>query len=130
MSSDKERTPGIKKPNSLSLFVLVFVAQFMAFMIWYFILCDNNAIVPSDWALMAIMVFCSVELIICGWIQVTKSKASLTDKQKEQMTWAGEALAAGVSKFLDIEAPMKRSSVQGYKEVPDDETTNEGEIYG
>lgn len=123
----------VKKPKtSLGWYVAAFLAMFMAFMTWYFLICQNIDTAPSDWALMAIAVVCAVECVATAFIKTRPAGKGLTDSEKDMVAFAARVAASA----LDIEPPSMREAAEGQPaeedgdDDTDDESESEGEIYG
>lgn len=105
---------------------MAFFLMFVFFMVWYFVICSENAIAPSDFSLIAVAIVCSIECIVAAFIKMRKGKG-LSEKDEQSI----EFVASVVAKVLDIAPPTLREAEQSnnvsysYNEEDDDTEDND-----
>lgn len=103
-------------------YVLIFFSMFLFFMVWYFLICSEHSLAPSDFALVSIAVVCAVECVVAAWIKTRPPGEGLTEKDEKTI----EFIASVVGRVLDIETPSMQSTVEGESK---DDIEDEGYIY-
>lgn len=102
----------MKKINKSGIYVVIFLTVFVFFMAWYFVICQNSSIAPSDWALVSLGAVCAVECVVAAWVH-SKPKLDQDDKN------AIEFVAECVGKVLNVQAPVMRSAEKGEEPIHD-----------
>lgn len=95
--------------------------MFVFFMVWYFLICSDNSIAPSDFSLISVAIVCAVECIVAAFIKMRGE--GLTKKDEQSV----EFIASVIAKILNIAPPDLRGAEQGYKSDDEDVTNDTNE---
>lgn len=98
------------KKSKSGIFVAAFFLMFVIFMVWYFLICSDNGIAPSDFALISVAIVCAVECIVGAWIKTHGEGFTKNDKQTI------EFVASVIGKILDVAPPTLKTAEKGYKD--------------
>lgn len=81
--------------------------MFVIFMVWYFLICSDNGIAPSDFALISVAIVCAVECVVGAWIKTHGEGFTKNDEETI------EFVASIIGKILDIAPPTLKSAEKG-----------------
>lgn len=102
------------KKSKSGIFVAAFFLMFVIFMVWYFLICSDNGIAPSDFALISVAIVCAVECIVGAWIKTHGEGFTKNDEQTI------EFVASIIGKILDVAPPTLKTAEKGYEEDEED----------